>query len=52
MWYWLPMRLVWSETLITGDETEALLKVRIDLETVESMRARIPIFADRRPELN
>ena len=41
----------WNETLIEGGETEALLTVRIDLDTVEATRARIPIFADRRPEL-
>ena len=41
----------WGETLIEGGETEALLTVRIDLETVEATRAKIPIFADRRPEL-
>ena len=32
-------------------QTEALLTVNIDLDTVEATRARIPIFADRRPEL-
>jgi len=41
----------WGETLIEGGETEALLTVRIDLETVEATRNKIPIFADRRPEL-
>ena len=51
MRYWLPMRLDWSETLIMGDETEDLLKVRIDRETVEATRAKTPIFADRRPKL-
>ena len=51
MGYWLPMRLARRETLIEGDETEALLTLRIDLETVEATRAKIPIFADRRPAL-
>ena len=41
----------WGETLIEGGETETLLTVRIDLETVEATRNKIPIFADRRPEL-
>ena len=41
----------WGETLIESSETEALLTVRIDLDTVEATRAKIPIFADRRPEL-
>ncbi len=41
----------WGETLVEGGETEALLTARIDLETVDATRAKIPIFADRRPEL-
>ena len=41
----------WGETLIEGGETEALLTVRIDLETVEATRKKIPIFADRQPAL-
>lgn len=41
----------WGETLIEGGETEALLTVRIDLDTVEATRKKIPIFADRQPEL-
>lgn len=41
----------WGETLVEGGETEALLTVSIDLGTVETVREKIPIFADRRPEL-
>lgn len=41
----------WGETLIEGGETEALLTVGIDLETVEATRKKIPIFADRQPAL-
>lgn len=41
----------WGETLIEDGETEALLTVRIDLETVEGTRAKIPILADRRAKL-
>ena len=41
----------WGETLIEGGGTEALLTVSIDLNTVEATRAKIPILADRRPEL-
>ena len=41
----------WGETLIEGGETEALLTVAIDLDTVDATRKKIPIFADRRPEL-
>ena len=37
--------------MIEGDETETLLTVRIDMETVEATRAKIGIVADRRPEL-
>ena len=41
----------WVETLIEGGETEALLTVRIDLETVETTRKKIPTLEDRQPEL-
>lgn len=41
----------WGETLVEGGETEALLTVSMDLGTVDTVRAQIPIFADRRPEL-
>lgn len=37
--------------MFEGDETEAQLTVRVDLGTVEAKRAKIPIIADRRPEL-
>jgi predicted amidohydrolase len=41
----------WGEPLIEGGETEALLTVTIDLAQVDVVRQRIPVFADRRPEL-
>lgn len=41
----------WGETLIEGGETEALLTVTVDLAAVHAARSRIPVFADRRPEL-
>ena len=41
----------WGETLIEGGEAEMLLTATIDLALVDSVRARIPVFADRRPEL-
>lgn len=41
----------WGETLIQGGETEALLTVTVDLAEVAAARHRIPVFADRRPDL-
>lgn len=41
----------WGETLVEGDESEALLTVTVDLDTVDTVRARIPVFADRRSDL-
>ena len=41
----------WGETLIEGDDGAALLTTTIDLSLVETVRNRIPVFADRRPEL-
>lgn len=40
----------WGETIIEGGETEMLLTAEIDVARVADVRARIPIFADRRPE--
>lgn len=41
----------WGETLIEGGEAEMILTVTIDLALVDSVRRRIPVFEDRRPEL-
>ncbi len=41
----------WGETLIEGGESEMLLTTTIDLAHVDGARKRIPVFADRRPEL-
>jgi predicted amidohydrolase len=41
----------WGETLIEGGEAEMVLTVQIDLGLVDGVRRRIPVFADRRPEL-
>jgi omega-amidase len=41
----------WGETLVEGGEAEMLLTAQIDLGLVETVRKRIPVFADRRPEL-
>jgi len=41
----------WGEALVEAGETEALLTVRVDLALVDTVRQRIPVFEDRRPEL-
>lgn len=41
----------WGEVLAEGDEQETILRAELDLELVSDVRGRIPIFADRRPEL-
>ena len=41
----------WGATLIEGDDTPAILTTTLDLSLVENVRERIPVFADRRPEL-
>jgi predicted amidohydrolase len=41
----------WGEIMLEGDETEQLLAASIDLNEVETIRKKIPIFADRRPTL-
>jgi len=41
----------WGEALVEGGETEALLTVTFDPAFVDTVRQRIPIFADRREEL-
>lgn len=41
----------WGETLAEASQVETLLTVELDLSAVERVRQRIPIFADRRPEL-
>jgi predicted amidohydrolase len=41
----------WGETVVEGGEKELLLTAEIDLAEVDVVRAKIPIFADRRPEL-
>jgi omega-amidase len=38
----------WGEVLVEGDEREALLVAQIDLELVEQVRRRVPVFRDRR----
>jgi predicted amidohydrolase len=41
----------WGEVIVEGDETEQILHATIDLDSVEQIRKKIPIFADRRPNL-
>lgn len=41
----------WGEPVIEAGATEALLTTTIDLDGVDRVRAHIPVFADRRPEL-
>jgi predicted amidohydrolase len=41
----------WGETVVEGGEAETVLVAELDLALVEQVRRKIPIFADRRPEL-
>jgi omega-amidase len=41
----------WGETIIEGGETADLFTATIDLDLVEQVRAKIPVFVDRRPLL-
>jgi omega-amidase len=41
----------WGEVMIEGTEQEEILHITIDLDLVQRVRKKIPIFADRRPQL-
>jgi omega-amidase len=41
----------WGEAVVEGDNTPALLHAEIDLDLVDDVRKRIPIFEDRRPDV-
>lgn len=41
----------WGETVVEGGETAELLTATIDMDQVTAVRAKIPIFQDRRPEI-
>ncbi|GAA5507458.1 carbon-nitrogen family hydrolase [Novipirellula caenicola] len=41
----------WGDVLVEGGEEEGLFTADIDTTAVEEIRAKIPVFADRRPEL-
>ncbi len=40
----------WGDIVVEGGEGEALLIASIDLDLVAQVRARVPVFKDRRPE--
>ncbi|MDF2667745.1 MAG: nitrilase [Paenibacillus sp.] len=41
----------WGEIVAEGDETERIISAQIDLDLVDKVREKIPVFKDRRPEL-
>lgn len=41
----------WGEVVVEGGEEAALLTATIDTARVDEVRSRIPIFADRRPDV-
>ncbi|MBI5301886.1 MAG: carbon-nitrogen family hydrolase [Chloroflexi bacterium] len=41
----------WGEILAQGDDREALLIAQIDLDMVDDVRARVPVFRDRRADV-
>jgi predicted amidohydrolase len=41
----------WGEVIASLDENEGLVTVRIDLDLVEDVRKRIPVWTDRKPDL-
>ena len=41
----------WGEIVAEAGEEETILTAEIDLELVEDVRRRIPVFEDRRPAL-
>lgn len=41
----------WGNTVIEGGESELLLTATIETDMVAEVRAKIPVFRDRRPEL-
>lgn len=41
----------WGNILAEGDEQETVIVANIDINEVQDVRARIPIFADRRPDV-
>ncbi|MBW7651146.1 carbon-nitrogen family hydrolase [Anoxybacillus sp. ST4] len=41
----------WGHIIAEGDEREAIVMATIDMNDVQHVRARIPIFSDRRPDV-
>jgi predicted amidohydrolase len=41
----------WGETVVGAADSEALVLGEIDLSIVEEVRARVPVFANRRPDV-
>ncbi len=41
----------WGEVLVEGDARQALLLAQIDLEMVDDVRQRVPVFRDRRADV-
>jgi predicted amidohydrolase len=41
----------WGEILVEGDERAALLTAQIDLDLIEQVRQRVPVFRDRRQDV-
>jgi predicted amidohydrolase len=41
----------WGETIVEAGEQAILLTADIDIDVVDTVRKKIPVFADRRPDL-
>jgi omega-amidase len=41
----------WGEIVVEANSDEALVRSELDLELVDQVRQRIPVFEDRRPNL-
>ena len=41
----------WGKIIVEGGEAPLLLTAQIEMDTVEEVRKKIPVFEDRRPDL-
>jgi predicted amidohydrolase len=41
----------WGEPVVEAGESELLLTAEVDLDKVDQVRAKLPVLADRRPEV-
>ncbi|MCL6560281.1 MAG: carbon-nitrogen family hydrolase, partial [Firmicutes bacterium] len=41
----------WGDVMLEGSDAQEVLTASLDLSCVDSARKKIPVFADRRPEL-